>query len=357
MTSTGPNPNPNPKPTSTSTITSFDKYKTYVSYDTKEKNTTIGHDEILKKMKQEQEKYDKARNTNNNVEGGAAIRRINHIGFVERVNNDNSESSSNNNNNNGSCYRNSSTNMSPSSNRSTRSIVSDTYSDGTVMYFKESIADKIRTSKEENDNDLEDIIMEEMAAKGMLLIQLGSFRERERLPLSEDVYAFIIACPVWSAPFWFATYFITIKYIIYGILLSDIRNDKSYDAGLPLVQYVKFFLIPVAVTMQDDLMTVYANAANKKYDATVMKATRHATRTKVIIATVARLFDGLLSLGVNFGVMLMTNTILNVFLNFAALHFLQYIDNIFYELVDRGFFGDSMEYATTLCKEISFPRR
>ena len=355
MMSTGPNPDPNPASTATATTTisvsAFDKYKTYVSYDTKEKNSTIGHDEILKKMKQEQEKYDKeveANINNNNVEEGEIKKSI---CFVDGVN-DNSES-----NNDGSYGTGLSRNMSPS-NLSIKSIVSDdSYSENTIVHFKQSVVDELRVSKEEIENELEDIVMEEMAAKGMLLHQLDSYRERDRLPLSEDVYAFIVACPVWSAPFWFATYFIIVKYIIYGILLSDISNDDEYINGEPLVQVVKFFLIPVAVTMQDDLMTVYANVANKKYDAAVMRPSKHATQTKVIVANVARLFDGLLSLGVNFGVMLMTNTILNVFLNFAALHFLQYIDNIFYELVEKGFFGDRMEYATTLCKKISFPRR
>ena len=354
--STGPNLNPasTATATATTTVSAFDKYKTYVSYDTKEKNSTIGHDEVLKKMKQEQEKYDKeveANINNNNVEEGAAIIKKG-ISFVDGVN-DSSES-----NNNGSSYGiGLSRNMSPS-NLSIKSIVSDdSYSENTIVHFKQSVVDELRISKEEIEDELEDIVMEEMAAKGMLLHQLDSYRERDRLPLSEDVYAFIVACPVWSAPFWFATYFIIVKYIIYGILLSDISNDKEYINGEPLVQVVKFFLIPVAVTMQDDLMTVYANVANKKYDAAVMRPSKHATQTKVIVANVARLFDGLLSLGVNFGVMLMTNTILNVFLNFAALHFLQYIDNIFYELVEKGFFGDRMEYATTLCKKISFPRR
>jgi hypothetical protein len=347
-------------------MSSFDKYnQTYVSYDTKEKNSTIGHDEILKKMKQEQEQEqemydDNANNANANANNADAN---NADADAEAEANANAEATTSKrrisfSNNSDDDVRvvvssSSSRNISNKSADDNQSILSE----GTVINFKETISNEFRISKEDNENELEDIAMEEMATKGMLLNQLNSFHERERLPLSEDVYAFIVACPVRSAPFWFAAYFIIVKYIIYGILLSDISNDEEYENGQYMVQVVKFFLIPVAVTMQDDLMTVYANIANKKYDATVMKPSKYATQTKFIIANTARLLDGLLSLGVNFGVMLMTNTILGVFLNFAALHFLQYIDNIFYELVDKGFFGDSMEYATTLCKQISFPRR
>jgi len=219
-------------------------------------------------------------------------------------------------------------------------------------------------------------IMEELAQKGMLHSVLSKMPERERLPLKEDVYAFIIVCPVWSVPFWYAMYCILLKYTIYSILLTDIKNDGMYaETGIDeetgdiipaedwdgerqkLVQAVKFFLIPVAVAMQEDLMTVFANVANKEYDATVLKYTKSATQGKFVASNLLRLADGLLSLGVNFGVMLMTNTILMVFLNFAALHFLQYIDDVFYDLVEQGFLGDSMEYVTNLCKQVTFKRR
>merc|ERR1712238_514853 len=70
-----------------------------------------------------------------------------------------------------------------------------------------------------------------------------------------------------------------------------------------------------------------------------------------------RFIDGCLSLGANFTVMMATDTVLNVFLNFAALHFLQDIDDVFYNLVQQGFFGDRLEHMATLCNQISWPRR
>jgi len=33
------------------------------------------------------------------------------------------------------------------------------------------------------------------------------------------------------------------------------------------------------------------------------------------------------------------------------------IDNVFYVLVEKGFFGDSMEHMSTVCKQIQWPRR
>mmetsp|Transcript_22432 Transcript_22432/g.52945 ORF Transcript_22432/g.52945 Transcript_22432/m.52945 type:complete len:115 (-) Transcript_22432:1737-2081(-) len=63
------------------------------------------------------------------------------------------------------------------------------------------------------------------------------------------------------------------------------------------------------------------------------------------------------SLAINFIVMMQADKVLSVFLNFAALHFLQDIDDVFYALIEKGFFGDDMEEMSILCRQITFPRR
>jgi len=183
-----------------------------------------------------------------------------------------------------------------------------------------------------------------------------SFDNEEGYPLADDVYAFIVAAPVTSMPFIFAFYVILVKYLVYGILASGIELSDLY-VNSPLVQLVKFFLIPVAIAMQDDLIHVYASVANIIYDENVLKVSNSATKCKLILSFVLRFIDGVLSLGVNFAVMLTTDGVLNVLLNFAALHFLQSIDDVFFVLVEKGFFGDVMEHMSNLCKQISFPRR
>lgn len=179
------------------------------------------------------------------------------------------------------------------------------------------------------------------------------------LSVSEDVYAFIIVCPVTNSSFWIALYIIILKYALYAILFSgiNINSDASIFNSTPKVQAVKFFLIPVAVAMQEDLIQVYEDVANLKYDEKVLEVSQSATKGKLIFASILRLIDGSLSLAVNFYVMLTTDVVLNVFLNFAALHFLQGIDNVFFELVKKGFFGDVMEMMSDVCRRVHFPRR
>jgi len=123
------------------------------------------------------------------------------------------------------------------------------------------------------------------------------------------------------------------------------------------VTMIKFFLIPIAVSMQADLMAVYEKIANIRYDPGVLTISKTATRFKFNFSYALRFIDGALSLTANFLTMLSTNTTLGVFLNFAALHFLQDIDDVIYNLVAKGFYGDSIEHMSVTCRKISWPRR
>lgn len=183
--------------------------------------------------------------------------------------------------------------------------------------------------------------------------------DSEKEGLSEDVYAFIVAAPVISSPFLYAFVVILIKYLVYCILCVGIsqKADQLY-ASPPKVQAVKFLLIPVAISMQEDLIHVYAYAANLKYDDKVLKVCPDATKGKLVFSMLLRFIDGLFSLSVNFLVMLQTHDhVRQVFLNFAALHFLQSIDDVFFLLLKKGFFGDVMENMSDICTKIEFPRR
>lgn len=178
--------------------------------------------------------------------------------------------------------------------------------------------------------------------------------------LDKDVYAFIMAAPVASFGFLFSAYIIFTKYLVYSILMTDIENE--YDARLSQQSWqlitVKIALVPVAISMQEDLIHVFATAANIKYDkerATIVS--KDATKSKMVLSMMLRLIDGCMSLAVNYFVMLVTPDILGVFLNFAALHFLQSIDDVFFILMQDGFFGDSMEHMSMVCTQISFQRR
>jgi len=186
--------------------------------------------------------------------------------------------------------------------------------------------------------------------------KMGSYKVKAQYAMKQDIYAFIIAAPVMSAPFLFACYVIATKYIVFGCLLWGVRTMDFEGTDGPAI-VAKFFLIPVAVAMQEDLMAVYDKIANVQYDPKVLEINAFAKRWKFFLSYSLRFLDGVLSLSANYVTMLKTDDVLGVFLNFAALHFLQDIDDVFYALVERGFFGDKIEHMSLVCKKIFWKRR
>jgi len=183
-----------------------------------------------------------------------------------------------------------------------------------------------------------------------------SIHETDSFDLPEDVYAFMFVCPVFSVPFIFSIYVFATKIIVMYLLYSDI-NYSYEESGSKTSFAAKFFLIPVALSMQVDLMQVFFGIANMSYSPEVLKVSSSATKQKLLFSYLLRLVDGTFSLAVNFKLMQTADVVLNVFTNFAALYFLQDIDDVFYGLVEMGLFGDGMEHWSTVCKSISLPRR
>jgi len=209
-------------------------------------------------------------------------------------------------------------------------------------------------------SELFDQGMDEDAERDIVNVYLeaSAFSDKERLNLTEDIYSFVLACAFCSLSFWFAIYFILVKYICYAVVcVSLLKQEYQGEIRDGSVVFTKIIMVPVAVAMQEDLLTVYYNIANKKYDALTYKGNPHATELKWVFSNLLRAIDGVMSLAVNFIVMLYNNDVMNIFLSFAALHFLQFIDDVIYELAEKGFFGHKMEQATIACKIITFTRR
>ena len=183
-------------------------------------------------------------------------------------------------------------------------------------------------------------------------------KDHQKIYLGENVYSLLVVAPVTTWTFLFSALVVCLKLVILVILSSDIKYeniDYTPRAGLT---FVKFFLIPIALAMQEDLMAAFDVIANGMWCESLVEHSTSATLSKVYFGYFLRGIDGCLSLYVNYGVLLTTNDeIVNVFLNFAALQFIYAIDDIFYELMKLGFFGDQMEHMTMVCGDCSLKRR
>jgi hypothetical protein len=169
---------------------------------------------------------------------------------------------------------------------------------------------------------------------------LGSESEdvKEEFELGEDVYSLIFISPYCSPSFIFASYMVALKLTLFTFLAVDLysKSNGGFDDKTALIRATQFFLIPVAIAMQQDLIHVYTRIANIRYDPAVMKTSPAATEFKFALSFVLRFIDGLYSLIINFVLLLITDEVLSSFLNFAALGFLQSIDDVAFHLAAQG---------------------
>ena len=150
-----------------------------------------------------------------------------------------------------------------------------------------------------------------------------------------------------------------IKIVLYSLLALDLWSQSGgrFDEGNTLIRTTQFFLLPVAVALQEDLIHVYTRIANIRYDKRILQTSPAATEFKFGLSFLLRFCDGLYSLIINFVLLLITDEVLALFLNFAALGFLQSIDDVAFHLAKHGYLGDRMEDNCVTVIESSLPRR
>jgi hypothetical protein len=150
-----------------------------------------------------------------------------------------------------------------------------------------------------------------------------------------------------------------LKLTLFTFLAVDLQSQSEgkFDYKEPLIRATQFFLLPVAIAMQEDLIHVYTRIANIRYDKDIQRKSPSATEWKFALSFILRFMDGLYSLIINFVLLLITDKVLSLFLNFAALGFLQSIDDVGFHLAAHGYLGDKLEDVCTLVKKSSLPRR
>lgn len=182
--------------------------------------------------------------------------------------------------------------------------------------------------------------------------------DREYVSIHDDVYNLFFLSNIGGHAFFYSLYVFALKMALYTFLAIDVMaQDRPHETD-KLVLAAQFLMLPVAVAMQDDLTATYYLIANVKYCESVKTpVTRSASAWKFHVATLCRAIDGIYSLLVNFLVLVTADHVLSLFLNFAALQFLQTIDNIALELAADGYLTDRLEVVAQHVKSAQLPKR
>jgi len=182
--------------------------------------------------------------------------------------------------------------------------------------------------------------------------------DRDYVSIHDDVYNLFFLSRLGGHAFWYSLYVFILKMCLYTFLAMDAFNNESLNQKTPKrVLMAQFLMLPVAVAMQDDLIATYYLIANVKYCPSIRHKNPEAFEWKFNVATMCRAIDGAYSLTVNFVILVSATEVLSLFLNFAALQFLQTIDNIALELAADGYLTDRLEDVAGNVKDAELPKR
>lgn len=177
------------------------------------------------------------------------------------------------------------------------------------------------------------------------------------VPINDDVYNMFFLSNVCGQAFFYASYVFALKIVLYTFLFLDALKDDNPGKQTPKVLAAQFLMLPIAVATQEDLIATYFLIANVKFSTRLTTQNPGARKWKYNVANTLRGIDGLYSLMVNFVILIKATRVLPMFLNFAALQFLQTIDNLALQLAEDGFLTERLETVARNVKEAKLPQK
>lgn len=193
---------------------------------------------------------------------------------------------------------------------------------------------------------------------GQTLALLLGLEDEDMEKLEEDVYNMFFLAEVGSQAYWFSLFVWLLKLGLIYIIAYDLYTTYEFPpADNPtIIRMTQLMLLPVNVAVQEELVVTFFIYANLKWDKVILEVSPHASNGKYHAANMMRMIDGLSFLFINTTLLLQATGILGMFLNFAALQFLQTIDNIALQLAADGYLSDKLEEVADSVGVMKLPR-
>lgn len=175
----------------------------------------------------------------------------------------------------------------------------------------------------------------------------------------DDTYSMFFLSFIGGPAFYFSAYVFVLKMALFTLLtISILEIDDKFPARAEMdtkVIVAQALILPVAVAMQEDLMSSIFMITNVKYHPNIRDSNPGANKLKFFISCACRFVDGMYSLTVNFIVLITATQVKELLLNFAALQFLQSIDNLALQMAEDGFLGERLEEVGSNVKKAKLP--
>jgi Ca2+-binding EF-hand superfamily protein len=193
---------------------------------------------------------------------------------------------------------------------------------------------------------------------GETLALLLGLEDEDMEKLEEDVYNMFFLAEIGSQAFWFSLFVWMLKLGLIYMIAYDLYTTYEFPPSdnPSVVRLTQLMLLPVNIAIQEELVVTFFIYANLRWDETILEVSPHATSSKYHAANMMRCIDGLSFLFINTTLLLQATGILGMFLNFAALGFLQTIDNVALRLARDGYLSDKLEDVAESVDVMKLPR-
>jgi hypothetical protein len=181
--------------------------------------------------------------------------------------------------------------------------------------------------------------------------------ESQRLDLSKryltnDTFSFLVSSSkTLSSPVLFAIVVFIIQVAVFTLVAIDITDLENTGNILNIphnveapVRVTEVLALIIAVLTQDDIRTSM-NLLRDGYRPSYFEEFEGATKTKWAMSIVLRALEGLLGLFVTFLLVMQSENVLDLLLNFSAMEFVSLLDEAGFTLIKQGLVGSEMRKA------------
>lgn len=170
--------------------------------------------------------------------------------------------------------------------------------------------------------------------------------------LPGDSYSFLMIAPICSVPFGVGVFVVAVQMTVYTLMAESMLAQQAYNntLGVPpnvymLVKVVQFMALLIAVVTQTDLVKGLDNIRVRN-SSSFWRSFPHASQRKLVFCIATQCLQGCLGLMTSFFLIIQSETIYDLLLNFTALEFVGQLDEAFFVLSSYGFAGKACQIAT-----------
>ncbi len=185
------------------------------------------------------------------------------------------------------------------------------------------------------------------------MTQSTSARDFAERTLPEDTFSFLIYTDAFSSCFLLGIMVFLFQLAIYAVLLYDItdRGNKKNRFKFPFnvgmsVRIAEVIAIFISIITQQDVRKAICLYRDGFDESGLTQVFKGATLIKWWLSIVLRASEGLLGLFVTFILIMQSNSVRELLLNFSAIEFVSMLDDVLFELASEGFLGRTLKKET-----------